>query len=174
MDSFFEHLVKKKFDFKDFYIVLIIVLGAGLLLIVALFLGLILDFFGTFWLLVVFGIIYLAYVLIANRSVEYEYTLTNDELDIDKIRHRKRRKRMISVKCKAFDVLASMNDPAHNQEIKNKEIQKVIVAASSPYSEKAYFAVFTKDGVLTLLVFEPTEKMLNAMKTFNPRKVFLS
>lgn len=171
MEAFFEHMVKKKFDYKDFCIILIIILGAGLLSLAALAFWM---YLGIFWLLIVCGIVYLSYLLITNRSIEYEYSLTNDELDIDKIRHRKRRKRLISVKCKAFDLLASVNDPAHNAEIKNTGIKKVIVAASSPYSENAYFAIFTKDGVLTLLVFEPNEKMLNTMKTFNPRKVFIS
>lgn len=171
MDTFYEHLVKKKFDFRNFLMILAIVLGAGLLSLATFLFG---GYLGIFWLLILCGIIYIAYLLIAKQFVEFEYTLTNDELDIDRITSKKRRKRLLTVKCKAFDTVAAMNDPQYSDMIQDKSIQKVIMAASSPYSENAYFAVFTKDAIRTLLVFEPTKQMLGTIKTYNPRKVFFS
>ena len=171
MDTFYEHLVKKKFTIQNFLMILIIVLGAGLLIIGSLFIS---GYLGIFWLLIPCIIVYISYLLISKQFVEFEYTLTNDELDIDQITSKRRRKRLITVKCKAFDTVAAMNDPAHNDLIKDKSIKKVIMAAESPYSENAYFAVFTKDAIPTLLVFEPTAQMLSTIKTFNPRKVFFS
>lgn len=171
MDSFYEHLIKKKMSYQDFLMILIIVLGAGLVTMATI---LLFPFLGMFWLLLPCLVVYIAYVLISKRFVEFEYFLTNDELDIDCITSKKRRRRLITVKCNAFDLLAAMNDPAYNEAVKDKEIKRVIMAASSPYSPGAYFAVFTKDGIRTLLVFEPTAKMLSAMRTYNPRKVFFS
>ncbi len=171
MDSFYEHIVKKKCSYQDFFMIMIIILGAGLLTMATI---LLFPWLGVFWLLLPCLVIYIAYVLISKRFLEFEYMLTNDELDIDSITSKKRRRRLLTVKCNAFDVLAAMNDPAYNEMIKDKEIKRVIMAASTPWSPNAYFAIFTKDGIRTLLVFEPTAKMLSTMRTYNPRKVFFS
>ena len=171
MDTFFEHIVKKRFQVRDFLTILAIILGAGLLVMLGLLFG---GYLGIFWLLLVCAVIYIAYLLISKQFVEFEYTLTNDDLDIDRITAKRRRRRILSVNCKAFDVLAAVNDPEHNRMMQDKSIKKVIMAASSPYSENAYFALFTKDSVPTLLIFEPTAQMLGTFKVFNPRKVFYS
>lgn len=44
------------------------------------------------------GSLYGGYILITNMSVEYEYIVTNGEMDIDKIIAKRRRKRLITVK----------------------------------------------------------------------------
>jgi hypothetical protein len=58
--------------------------------------------FFAFTLLIMIGFIWLAWYLAGTQSIEYEYILTNAELDIDKITAKRSRKRLISIKVTTF------------------------------------------------------------------------
>jgi hypothetical protein len=118
----------------------------------------------------IFGIGYLAYNFIKGRSIEYEYTVTNGDLDIDMIIAKKKRKRIFSANCKDFEVLAKLTSGQYDQNIKS--IKKRIEAISSMDSTDIYFATLVRDGEKTLVFFEPHAKMIESFKKYIPRKVF--
>ena len=95
MDIFIEKIVKN-IDFKDYLI------AAGLIFASFIILGLVFVFYPLpFIILVVFfGLCYLLYYLISSRSIEYEYIVTNGELDIDIIIAKRKRKGYSRVKVK--------------------------------------------------------------------------
>ena len=49
-------------------------------------------------LMITIGAVYLGYYLVTSLNIEYEYILTNGEVDFDKITAQRSRKRLISVK----------------------------------------------------------------------------
>ncbi|UKI37385.1 MAG: DUF6106 family protein [Clostridiales bacterium] len=49
--------------------------------------------FSSFVLLIDAGVVYGAYILITHFNVEYEYILTNGDIDIDKIIAKKKEKK---------------------------------------------------------------------------------
>ncbi|MBE7030208.1 MAG: hypothetical protein E7409_02140 [Ruminococcaceae bacterium] len=168
MDIFLEYIVARKKNLKDIAIIAGILLGLCLLLFISLFF--MFTQLSSFVMLLDAGLIYLAYLGITSRNVEYEYIVTNGEVDIDKITHRRKRKRIISVHSKTFDMVAPVGESAYRGE-EHSTVSRVIDVASSPTSERAYFALFSKDGQRIKLIFEPTERMLDAFTTFVPRNV---
>lgn len=96
MDHYNEQLVRKLSEPKDMIIRILIVfltLAAVSICVGATIL------FGFFPLIIIAaGACYLAYLLLSGTFVEYEYIVTNNDLDIDKISGKRKRKRLITVK----------------------------------------------------------------------------
>ena len=164
-DIFNEYLVKRKNGPKQLlYKGLIGVAAIGLM-------ALALYFLGVFALLVIVGVgvgIFFAY---KEFDVEYEYAVTNDELDIDKITSRERRKNILTVNIKTIEILAPANGE-HSAKMKNKSIRRTLDCSSGINDSRRWFAIFDdpKAGK-TLLIFDPPKKMRNAIRTFIPRSV---
>ncbi len=168
MDIFNEHMVSKKPSGTDWLLRILIIFAAALLSLLSM------TFLGQFGLLVAAGVIYGAYWLFGNFNVEYEYSLTNGELDVDKIVNRKKRKRLLSVDCRKFEIMAHVKDTAHKAELEGGNIQTKLDVSSGANYDHAYFCVFTDDKKGRVrMIFEPTEKMLTAIRTLIPRKLFI-
>lgn len=168
MDIFTEYIVKKKKETKD-YLLTGVLIGAAMFLTVVFLLlnrfllnmGLILAF-GTWW-----GAIY----LIRMRSVEFEYILTNSELDIDKISARSSRKRIVSIDFKEIELCARVQDPNFRHVYENKDGVSVLNLAGDIREENVYFIDFHKDGEKKRVLFQPNTKIIESVKKLNPRAV---
>ena len=168
MDTFMEKLVTKKKGFKDQIITVGVILGAMILIMVILSIPVIAQLGIGFFIAA--GIVYLGYRLITSKNVEFEYIVTNGDLDIDKITSRRKRKRIFSASCKEFEILSPVKSNSFSQSVQS--IKSRIDASSSIDSPDAYFATLSYKGQKTLLIFEPDERMLNNFKIFIPRKIF--
>ena len=98
MDTFLEKLVTRKKTLTD-YLILAGTVIVGILLIMAALTIQILVQLGLSLLLAA-GIIFLGYRIITSRNIEYEYIVTNGDLDIDIIVAKRKRKRIFSANCK--------------------------------------------------------------------------
>jgi hypothetical protein len=94
MDRFSEQLLKKEPTGKDMFIRGLYIAGAMVLIAGAAFLFL---YTGIVSLALAGGVVWALVWLLQNTSVEYEYIVTNDDLDIDKIIGKRKRKRLITV-----------------------------------------------------------------------------
>jgi len=167
MDTFMEKLVTKKKSIADRLITAGIILGTILLILVVLMIQ-ILQELGIS-LIIVVGIAYLGYRLLTSRNVEYEYIVTNGDLDIDKIISRRKRKRIFSANCKEFDIVAPVKSDSFSRS--SQEIKNRIDASSSIDSPDAWFVTLNYKGEKTIVIFEPDERMLKNFKIYIPRKV---
>lgn len=167
MDTFLEKIVPRKKNILD-YLFMVIVIMVNIPLF---YLTFSIGFLSYVIPLIIPCIIYLDYILITMRNVEYEYIITNSDLDIDTIINKKKRKRLLSVNIKDFELVASTSSDKITTEMRN--IKNVIHTESSPNSENLYFVVLTYNKKRTILIMEPGEKMLNAMHAVAPRKVFI-
>jgi hypothetical protein len=168
MDIFMEKIVQKGRTPTDRLITIAIIIVTAIACLVFLNLSKFLGMFGT---ILAAGVVYLAYRLIKSRNIEFEYIVTNGEIDIDKIMSKSRRKRIFSANCKDFDVVAKVKSDKYTQEVKN--IQNKIMAASSMVAPDLYFFTLNYKGKRTIVYFEPDEKMLTSFRTFIPRNVFI-
>jgi hypothetical protein len=168
MDTFMEKIVTKKKTYIDYLITASILIGALLLITVAFSVQILVQM-GMSLILAV-GVGYLGYVLITSRNIEYEYIVTNGELDIDMIISKRKRKRLFSASCKEFDIVSPVKSSHFNQSVQN--IRNRIDASSYADSPDAYFITLNYNGERTLVIFEPTEKMLSNFRIYIPRKVF--
>lgn len=165
MDVFIEKLVKKNNDGKALAINFLIVIATFILSIIAF------VFLASFSLLFVAGLCYGAWYLLKMQQIEYEYSLTNGELDVDIIRGMSKRKHLFTVNCKDFEILAPFNE-THKREFETPSITKKIYVCSSLKEADLYFAIFVnKEHQKVLLVFEPDERMLQSFKTYIGRKI---
>ena len=99
MDTFVEQIVAKRKGGKE-YAIIFGSLIAALLILAALWLFL-LFFIGIFFvLLLTAGIGWLLWYLITMQNVEFEYSVTNGDIDIDQITAQRKRKRIVSVSGK--------------------------------------------------------------------------
>lgn len=168
MDSFLEYMIKRKKDkITIFKCLLISFAGVTLsLFIFMIFLFLPPEAMQIFTL-VIAGIFWGVYKIISNFDVEYEYSLTNGELDVDKIIHRKKRKRLLTVHCKTFIEFGK----ADKSKVKDPEISKVINAGANSKTHEDYYAIFYYNGQKYKLIFNPTAKMIDIFKIYAPRVV---
>ncbi len=168
MDVFIEKIVKKKKSTEDSLITAGIIAGGFILAVIIIPLIPLVNSFGIFFDA---AIIYFAYYFITSLNVEYEYAVTNGDLDIDKIVSKRKRKRLFSANCKDFEILARVKSSHYTRDIQS--IPKKIAAVSSIDSPDAFFATLNYKGEKTVIVFEPDARMLDIFKTYIPRKIFM-
>lgn len=171
MDSFIEYMIQQKKTAKDIIkqvLVYTIAVFISLILMVAAFIFI--PQFISFAPMVIALVFFGAYKITSAYNVEYEYILTNGELDIDKITNRKKRKRLLTVHCKTFTCFSKVGNPEYKNE-ENAQFSKVIDARAHSKTYDDYYAVFFINGQKTKLLFNPTQKMIDIFKIFAPRVV---
>lgn len=170
MDVFMEKIVAKKKDMKDNLIIsgIVFLTSVVTLAVLTLKIPFITDLGLN--LFIAAGLVYLAYRLITSRNVEFEYIVTNGDLDIDKIISKRKRKRIFSASCKTFDIVARTKSNSYSQSV--QALKTRIDASSNPGSPDAFFITLNYKGEKTVVIFEPDERMLNSFKQVIPRKVF--
>ena len=164
MDIFCEYMVKRKKQKVDY-------VQEAILIVVAMYLSFIafamMQVFKSFTLLVIAAIWYGAVYLIRRKDIEYEYTLTNNILDIDRIFAKKTRKRITSIDIAKVDYIR----PAEERDFeKNPEFLDHYICQCKA-SKNTYVLVFARDGKVHRVFFTPNDKMKKAFKQLNPSRV---
>lgn len=166
-EVFKEYLIKQKKSPIDTMMQVGLVLGAIILSIIAFVVGG--DLIGP---IIIVGIVFGAGFLFNKFSREYEYILTNNELDIDVIFNRSSRKRVMTINMKKIDIMASIKDEKYAAEL-NKAGLKVINASENTNEANTY-AIITqseKYGACKILI-TPDDVMLDHLYKQAPNKVF--
>lgn len=166
-EVFKEYLIKQKKSPTDMMMQIGLVVGAIILSVIAFILGG--DFIGP---VVIVGIVFGTGYLFNKFSREYEYILTNNELDIDVIYNRTSRKRVITINMKKIDIMASIKDEKYQAEL-NKAGCKIINASENT-NEADTYAIITqseKFGACKILI-TPNDTMLEHLYRQAPNKVF--
>lgn len=184
-DIYLEYMLKRKKSGAQLALItLIIVLGVVLSLVLFALVYIISVAFqqaGTplgqiatcLGLLIIGFMWYGAYLLISMQNIEYEYILTNSEIDMDKIMSKKGRKHLVSFDFKEVTVCANIRDDEHNHDYKNTPADKTYDITSDKSGDNIYFADFSDEGKRIRVLFQPTSKMINSAKRFNPRNIFV-
>ena len=176
MDIFLEYMVKRQKDMHDHMAIFGIIAGACVLTVVLGFVLTLLpsELFLLFFLVII-GIWFGVYILISRRNMEYEYTFTNGELDVDVVYAKKRRVHLLTVRAKEFNICAPVYDERYKDAyVRGKELKKTIQAVSSMSSRDIYFADFYLNGEHARLLFEPSRRMIEAIARYNRKQVHLS
>lgn len=168
MDLFMEYIIKRKRGVKENIITLAIILSVPSLIYLSL--CLMMTSLAPISIFLIAGILFLAYWLISKMNVEFEYIITNNELDIDKIVAKKTRKRLITIDLRKIDFAAPAVTTAHANELSKPATN--VIYADSGLAQNAYFINFTRDGQTYRVFLSPTVKMVDAIKMFAPGKVF--
>lgn len=166
MDNFAEQLVRKQPNSSDNFKRLFTFVGGiivTILLIVMAFinLGNILCFLG---LILAAGAGYGTYFLVQGMYIEYEYTFTNGELDIDKIIAKRRRQELVTAEVRKFTAFGRYTDDMEESD------DMTVVISSDNIASHEYYADFEHEEYgKTRLIFSPDERMLENIKKTLPR-----
>lgn len=156
MDHYCEFLVRKTPDKKDMALRGLII---ALTMLVSLFCVACAILFLTLPLvLIMIAAVYLGYTLALSTIYEYEYLVTNNDFDVDKIIGKRKRKRLITVNLKKVEEIG---------EYTGKEGNGVAatVMADDNTGENAWYLIANHESYgKVLLLFTPSLKML---KTIN-------
>lgn len=152
MDSFFEQIVKKKKGAGEWAVIVAVLVAAAALLV------LVVMFAAMYIIIVGVGIVYGAWWLASTQNVEYEYCVTNGDIDVDKIVARRKRTRLVSVAGRKIRALA----PYDPQKPLGKFQRTVMVAPSLKEEGLWYFTYHSKKNGDTLVVFQPDDRVLGA------------
>lgn len=169
MDNFAEQLVKPaETSTNKTRRILLIVIGS--LFTVAIVLCSITQLGRPLMALVGFALAavagYCAFNTVQNTFVEYEYTFTNGELDVDKIIARKKRRPMISANIRQLTDFGKYSDGMEEGE------DMTVIMATDNIASHEYYADFTDaEYGSARLVFSPDERMLENVKKSLPAKL---
>ncbi len=167
-DVFIERMVKKKFEGVDALILVGIMVGIILAGVVGFVVGFMLIRFPALALLAVVGAVFGGYKLLCTRLLEYEYSLTNGFISVDKILNRQNRKRMVAFECDTCEDIGVYSE--NEERLKNRSFDARVFATQ--YSNRQgswYMVVHSKKLGKTLVVFDPDEDLQEAIKKFIPR-----
>lgn len=164
MDIFCEYMVKRRKQAVDYVLMVVLILVAVFFSYIAL--GM-MQVFKSFTLLVIAAVWYGAIFLIKRKDVEYEYALTNNILDFDRIFAKKTRKRITSVDVAKIDYIRPVEE---KDFVKNPEIFDHFLCEYKE-SKNNYVLVFAREGKVHRIFFTPNDKMKKNLRQMNPSRV---
>ncbi|MDD6479369.1 MAG: DUF6106 family protein [Oscillospiraceae bacterium] len=170
MDTYFEQLITMRKGAKELFGTLGVWVAALVLSVIFVFLSMIVPFISTLLPFIIAGLLFGAYKLSKQFSVEYEYIFTNGTFDVDKIIAQNSRKRMLSFEIPTVDVLEKYNP----QNPPRGEFSKKVIACNMDDNDIYYIIVSDAVKGKRLLVFTPDERMKQGIKKFLPRYMQMS
>ena len=169
MDIFVEQIVKKITSGKDMALRALIIIAMCILTAVSLFIFMFTPM-SVFGLVIFFGTMWGGYQLFTNLDCEYEYIVTNGEIDIDKIIAKRKRIRLITAKASAFEAFGEYeNAPDADDSV---TVVSAVGHNESEAETKIYYADFKHASAGSVrLIFCPEEKVVDAIVPFLPRQL---
>lgn len=154
-----EQLVKKKTTVKD----TAIKFGLIALTVLSLLLS-----GNTIFMILFLVLLFVDYYVLRRMDVEFEYTYFDGSIDIAKVMNKQFRKELFSTNIKEdMEIVA----PSEHGDLKYHKVEKTLNYSSMIPKNKTYTMVTSHKGQKIKVIFEPNEKMLNAMRDVAPRKV---
>jgi len=169
-DVFLEYIIKQKPSPKMILIKVLIVVAAIAVTFLLMSLNHI-TILATFLPAIFLAMCFVVYKTLTSLSYEYEYIVTNGELDIDKIIAKSSRKRVFNARPAEIEILAPLEE-AYRDDYERGTFAKTIDAASSISAENRWFIIANseKEGRVRV-IFEPTDKMVENIHSYVPKKV---
>ncbi len=170
MDIFIEYMVKKRKKAAD-YLSAAALAVLGVIVILAVFIALmtLVPQLSSIALLAVAGIGWLDYRLITSFNVEYEYSLVNSEMDVDKIINVRKRKRMTCVNLRGLEAFGKGSGREFDSYMRNSAVEK-IYACRDKSDPEVFYAVYLENERRKMILFNPNAKMIDRINTLNPIK----
>ncbi|ADU27480.1 hypothetical protein [Ethanoligenens harbinense] len=170
MDTYVECLVKRRTDRVTLALKIGVVLASIALGLGLFFICVATQLLATFGILALLLCIWGGWMILRRFELEYEYILTNFDLDIDVIIAQKKRRRLLSLDLRAIEHFAPF-DEAHRRQLGEAEVRKRVDASAHDKDGTWYLIVDSKSGGRTLLLFSPDERIQKAVRAANPRAV---
>ena len=165
LDTFFEQIIPIRKGFGQIIAIIGIWL-ASLLISAAVILFVFGGIISPMTIAVIVAFCYLAYYLSSKFSIEYEYIITNNSFDIDKIVAKKNRKRMASFELSQVEAIEKYNKNSRSNT-RYSEVLKVCNDGDDVYE----LIVKCDSGAPMKVIFAPNDRMKTAIVKFVPRYI---
>ena len=170
MDICYEYMVKKKITVLDW----LKVAAAGILALVLTAVIVVLFFMGInllgLNLLIILGLWWGFAWIVRGLRLEYEYTVTNHELDIDVIKGKSRRKHITTINLKNIDFFGNKNDPMMADNLKNSVAKEYyLLGDRSAHNIYVTDVISKKDNRKVRVYIQPNEELLECIRLANPK-----
>lgn len=150
MEFFTERLMRKNIEGKDIALSLAILIFSFAVCVCSFI------FLGYMAFIITFAVIYTDSVLLGRILIkEYEYTLTNNSLDIDEIIARKSRKTL-----KSYDIKKLSECGKADKNTKGEFL------CASKFSDNLYYLENNEEGKREVVIIDPNDTMLKAFRYF--------
>ena len=170
MDIFVEQIVKKAPNSKDTAKKVLLVAAMCLLTAALAFVMMFMPAFAGVALLLLCGVMYGGYYLITGLDVEYEYIVTNGEIDIDKIIAKRKRSRLITCKVSSFEAFGKY-ESAPDIDSSVTIVSAVGTSLSGAESEMWYADFTHASAGKVRLIISAEDKVIEAIRPFLPRQL---
>lgn len=100
-----------------------------------------------------------------NLLSEYEYTFTNGEIDFDMVLGNRRRKRLLSLRVRQMEAGGRVSGSQFEKYYSMPDVKKINYYLND--SDSLYFLYFIRDGKKCLLVFEPSDQIVDMMMQYS-------
>lgn len=165
MDVFIEQIIRKKPNIKDYLIYAATLLGGCIIVFVSMM------YLPNFSIFILAGVCFGAYYLISSRNLEFEYSVTNGDITIDKIINRRKRKRIIAIDAHDIEEIGKYKPEEHSAKTYS---ERIFTSESEDGENVWYLAARHQQKGTVLLMFSPNEKVLMAIKPFLSRQVAIN
>lgn len=160
MDMFVEQIIYRKKTKSQVALAVLIMALTSILVVMAFLL------LGSLALMLMLPLGWGMWWLLSGMNIEYEYCITNGDIDIDRIVARRKRERVVSVSLKKLDS-AGRYEP---EKWQGRQVDRTVFAAVSDKEEGLYyFSYRSKKRGYTLVVFQPNERVMEAFVKALPR-----
>lgn len=159
-NSFYEMAIKSK-PMTDYYLKV----ALGFMVILA---GILLFPFisGISFLIVVVGV-WILYAFGKDCRVEYEYTFTDNEVEIAAVLNAMKRKELFSFGMDKVTMIV----PKNSQRIENEQIKKIRDYSSKREDAEVICMVLDTGNGKQMVILEPDERALAHIKTYAKNKM---
>ena len=157
-EVFVEKIIKRKTGIKGSLLRVLSIL----VVILVFFLTLRLTILGI-TITILMG--YLAYLVWVYTSIEYEYSFLNGELTIDKIMGQRKRKKVDCFDIKKAEIVAPVSS---DDIVRRNDIVKTLDYSSGYKSNKLYSIIINNGAGNVQVIFEPDDRIIEAMYHIRP------
>lgn len=175
MDHFMEEVVvKRNRTMQDIVFILaniIMVISAvlGLMYIQVLFVQF--SVFGLIETLVMIGIAVLLFLRRDRLRAEYEYTFTNGELDFAQVFNNQKRKALGTMRVKNVEMFGPVESEQFRKLINMPGLKRRNWFLNR--DAKLYFFYYQKDSAKNIIIFEPSDELVDMIHKYLPHGAYL-
>lgn len=172
MDVFNEQVVKRVNRTQSLVIkivaVFLLIAVPLLCVFIAPIIKVVYMYYVAFFLFV--GGIYMVWYVFSCQKVEYEYSITGDELKVAKVIALRKRKKICTVPIREVEMLENSDEKVNNMHF----MKTYIVPRDVNAKDENYYVVFNSAAHgRCLLVFTPNEQILKGMKPYLNKDIVL-
>lgn len=163
-DLYSEHLVKRKTSPMD------VAAKAAMIVLTVLVVLLALLTFNTIIFIVAIAVGVADYVLIPRFDLEFEYLYVNDEIDVDKIFSKSKRKRAMSIDLSKMEIMAPLG--SHHLDSYQNQKMKTMDFSANDKEKRPYVMITTTEKEMVRVLLQLDYDMFQNIKRRRPRIVF--